>query len=1062
MNKHNFINRLIGMKNIFILFFSLSFFSSFAVKADTSWKEIRTVVFTPEKGQEAYLLQPDQGITQTVQIGLGSIPTRKSLRVVGGIQMPEPFESRGEEMFRRSEFYIDDNLDSIIRKKDRYSLYFKGDNDPFERHAYYRISGSLLKPGELTVTIPVVRKQDLTVSPDGDFGLEIELFYPKAGRAADDIYDQPDSVLYMPIPEGTGKQQAVSSTFQLNRPVACALIRIGGTHFSGACWVEAPRLTQGKKQVCSIPFTQFAQKTDDFNYWVGVNLATRSWPMWKLEFNGKTIFQGNMFDRASNVADFYIPLPDSLQGNGDLKLSLLKEPHRAAYPYALQRLEVIEEYARDYEVISVPKYVTKQTAFGVLVETNRPQVSLHVQASGAASPKEQTYVFEEEGLHVVEFRAETAGQPISLCFDDGTRKEEVQVRQVIDKATESIYLSSGDEIYIDKQYVPYDYFFKWYISQRVGNWYQFRPSYQWSGFRIADPEIIRHYTQLLSQLKIPYAWQVEGRTLAGSRINPSLETLASPQFKGKQAHENDGGYYYWQHFKYQGLFSDMAARTRPYGGIFAKHRPIYTDHGTFIHYDPQGITDMADGARQFVANLRYSKGESTRHTGPSSLFRYFYQAGYEWLGAEQMYGPEEIILSSLRGASRAYNRPLYGSLHAMQWGSFPFTDPKHALRHYMSLAVAYMHGSSHINTEEALWTDEYANDRYSESGKAHLFSQHQILDYIETHTRRGDLQSRIAVIQGRNDAWKSFVRGSVWSQDGDKWKFNQACESFDLLRVFFPENTVNACGPDGWFTSTPYGPVDLLPVEAPQDVMNRYKLMLFLGWNTYDENDFRRIQKYVFDGGTLLLSAAHLNAELQPDQPTRFPENDQVIREMLGDDYRSMTGKHEIPYGNGRIIYFATPDYPIASSLVSAYEETMHTLAASSIQEEPEKGWIAASPHVGFTVWDEGNRRTLLLLNTDWKSDSDEVKAEFCYGDKKFMVPVRRYHVENIHCAAGLAVRPEANTTDILSIQPTSSGWDIQVQTTGDDQLQCMQAVSGQEKTITLQGAGIHSVHIEQ
>ena len=49
------------MKNIFILFFSLSFFSSFAVKADTSWKEIRTVVFTPEKGQEAYLLQPDQG-----------------------------------------------------------------------------------------------------------------------------------------------------------------------------------------------------------------------------------------------------------------------------------------------------------------------------------------------------------------------------------------------------------------------------------------------------------------------------------------------------------------------------------------------------------------------------------------------------------------------------------------------------------------------------------------------------------------------------------------------------------------------------------------------------------------------------------------------------------------------------------------------------------------------------------------------------------------------------------------------------------------------------------------
>ena len=33
-------------------------------------------------------------------------------------------------------------------------------------------------------------------------------------------------------------------------------------------------------------------------------------------------------------------------------------------------------------------------------------------------------------------------------------------------------------------------------------------------------------------------------------------------FRGKQAHENDGGYYYWQHFQYQGVFSDMAARNR--------------------------------------------------------------------------------------------------------------------------------------------------------------------------------------------------------------------------------------------------------------------------------------------------------------------------------------------------------------------------------------------------------------------------------------------------------------------------------------------------------------------
>lgn len=44
-------------------------------------------------------------------------------------------------------------------------------------------------------------------------------------------------------------------------------------------------------------------------------------------------------------------------------------------------------------------------------------------------------------------------------FDDGSRTEQAQIRQVIDKEAEQIYLSSGDEIYIDKQYTPYDYFF---------------------------------------------------------------------------------------------------------------------------------------------------------------------------------------------------------------------------------------------------------------------------------------------------------------------------------------------------------------------------------------------------------------------------------------------------------------------------------------------------------------------------------------------------------------------------------------------------------------------------
>ena len=120
--------------------------------ADGVQTENRTVIFTPSGGEKVHLLTPGSSVSETVSFKQEAYSVRRLLRVVGGVKMPAPFEKRGEEMFRRSEFYIDDNLDSVHVKKDKYSLYFKGEDNNFERHAYYRIPGDLLKPGELTVT----------------------------------------------------------------------------------------------------------------------------------------------------------------------------------------------------------------------------------------------------------------------------------------------------------------------------------------------------------------------------------------------------------------------------------------------------------------------------------------------------------------------------------------------------------------------------------------------------------------------------------------------------------------------------------------------------------------------------------------------------------------------------------------------------------------------------------------------------------------------------------------------------------------------------------------------
>lgn len=740
-------------------------------------KEQRTVLYPLETKHGIVQIEPGEHFEQEISFNNYNYPVRRILRVVGGIKLPGKFAPRGEEFFRQQEYLIDDNLDSINTYNDSYSIYFKGENNTFEQHAYNRITEIDLDKKNIDLEIAYKRKNLKTLA-EGDFGVELQLYYKKERRHADEVYDKADSVIFISLPQGSGDFELLKQNIQLPSNVATILIRVGGTEFSGECWLEAPKLYVNGENIFSSPFIHNEKRTDDYNYWVGINLATRSWPKWRLEFKGETIFDGNIFDRSSNISDFYITLPEDITGKGKLLLTLEKEQNRISFPYELKSLQLLEESAQNFEIVSVPRFVTVGDTTAFLIETNSSNVSLTTFSSNQnINVIDKHLTLKDPGLHAVQFSAISPDNQVVIEFTDGALTKSSAIEQLIVKKKDNVYISSGDEVYIDKEYEPYDQFFKWYIQNRLGNWYHLRPSYQWSGVRITDENIIKHYTSLLNKMNVPYAWQVEGRTLAAKRINPSLASLQSPMFRGKQAHENDGGYYYWQHFLYNGLHSDMAARIRPYGGIFAKHRPIYTDYGIFIHYDPFGVKDMADGANKLVANLSYSRGESTRHTGPSTMFRYLYKAGYDWLGAEQMYGPEDIILSALRGASRAYNKKDFGSLHAVQWGSSPFTDPKHSLRFHLSLAVSYMHGSSHINTEEGLWADEYSNDRYTKSGKEHLYAQHQMLDYIETHSRRGNLNTNIAVIQGKNDAWKSFGRTSIWSQKGDKWNFNKATES---------------------------------------------------------------------------------------------------------------------------------------------------------------------------------------------------------------------------------------------------------------------------------------------
>ena len=1008
------------------------------------------------------VLQPGGSFAADITPVTRECPARATLLVRGRVLSPEPFEVRGEEMLRRQEYGILDNLDSEVRWKDEKSLYFKGNDDYYDRRVWNRIPAADLPAGECTLSIPVVRSEGLGVSDGGSFGVTLDMYFRKEGRAALDVYDEPDSSIFVPIPEGSLRRRTVERNVSLPGNLACVLISAGGSRFCGECWLEAPSFKVGRKTVWHERFCDKTEKTDDTNYWVGMNLCDRFFPLWTITLNGDTVFSGNVFDDCSPVADFYIPLPEKALDGGRVGLVLGSEPHRAAYPYEIHSVDLIWETARPFEVISVPKFVREGDEFGILVETNVENVTLRLDAAESVSPGSQTVTFADKGLHVLRCKALRPSPDVQLRISDGNRTENASIRQILNRTGRRVEMSVGDNIYVSledgRELTRY---LKWYTSSRAGTMVQFRPSFQWSGNRMVDRDNLKATIDVLNDMRMPYAWMVEGRTLAGWDINPAASELASPMFAGKQAHENDGGYYYWTHFDYYGLFCDMAARNRPYGGIFAKRPPIYTDHGTYIHYDRQRVRDMADGARYFVDNLRYSKGESIRHTGPSVMFRYFYQAGYDWLGSEMMYAPDDILMCSLRGASRAYSKPVFGSLHAMQW-SYDYNDlPRSPLRLFMSHAVAYMHGSSHLNTEDALYQTERDQDRFSEAGIRHLESQNLMMDYVQTHDRRGDLHTGIAIIQGRDDPWNFFGMSSIWNQDGDKWKCGDMISSYDLFSLYYPWEISPGDAQGGWneFSYSPYGAVDFVPVEAPADVLGKYRLAVFLGWNTYSKADFERLRDFVFNGGTLIMTAAHANSCLQPDMEPVFPDDDSPLREMLGDGYRKLTGKNVIPFGAGKTIFYAQKVYPSSDSIREDYLAEMKAQSDLAVASEPESGWIDAMEGVDFAIWQDGGLRTAYVIDADWYNHQPK-QFGLMFGNRTFELTVKPFELKTIRMSDGLAVCAGSNTSDVLDISRSSDGWTVTVQATGPDSISVYFKDSGQMREIAVSSAGIHKIKI--
>ena len=1073
------------------------------------------VVLRPGETLPLTLVLPrrDEGSPPRSAAAGGPYPVRRRLRIVGETDLFWRWkieEGMPPAVFRS----IVDALDDRDAPGEKYGLRLRGRGETWPRNAFARVRlDHHLRRDRLRFCVQV-KASALRVAREGELGVELGIYLARPGRHPDDVFDPPDRVIRLEIPPGSYDWRTLSRDVRLPDHTAILLVRVGGSRFAGQAWVGSPRLFHQGGDTVIPPFMPDNPHWPHFN-WLGENLSRKEWPEFEVTVDGRRVFAGAVFNSIFRRADFEVPLRELAPGRHRATVRLVAD-YAAALPFVVKAAEVLEESARAVEVIACPEYAKEGTRFPVLIERNGPDVHRDggrldvVRLSAGAARASARYELKLRGGGPQARCIGRGPQTPRFAFGDplgGPSREEIRLRRVVrgevegdpkreegDPAaikgggdpkrlgTPSILLSTGDSIYLPQTPEDFTRFLCWYVANRLGNSICFRPVYRWSGSREVNPPAWRAAVALLKKLGMHYYLLMDGRELPGKSANPPASLLQGPGFLGMQAHEHDGAFCYWGPGEDDGLFTDIFRRSKQTGSSPPLRAAMRNGNNVVGHFDRWAATNMKEAAELFVREVARSRGPCTRHTGPSTLFRYFLRAGYDWVGAEQMYGPEEVVLASLRGACRAAGKTDCGAHLAMQWSSGPQDSPRHAERYFLSLAACYLQGVNHINLEEGLWRMEadYAGyDRFSDACESHRQAHAKFRRFLQTHPRRGTLRVPVAVFQGRYCGWRCFGRGG-WASLRPEFRFGPPEESFDLLKVFYPRSVLDAIyrypcpedRPQGWYTGTPFGPVDLLPIEAPARVLGDYQAISFLGWNTFNEGDFRRLLAYVESGGTLLLSRPHVSTNLRRFQPTTLPDSPSLRRLLgaggdpksrctsgyvgMGTPFERATRKIVRNVGKGKVIFFPQDAYPCERVIRRAYEAELAAIGREASEAERDRGWVRGSKDVNFAAWDRpaSRLRTIYLLNIDWWTGRKAAPATLLLGQREIPIHARAGMIETVTVCGNHAFMPETDDVDVLDVQDRNGRVTVTVQSDGPSRLRVYWA-TGPSRLINIPNGGI-------
>lgn len=857
--------------------------------------------------------------------------------------------------------------------------------------------------------------KNLRLEQGGYVRMRADVRLLKPGVERKSTHANADITYILDIPEGTYTDKCLSKEITVPENTASVSLFVEGKLYSGSLYAEAPLFGANGENLAP-DFAPDTAGISDFN-WRGQHFSRKEWPEFYITLNGEPVFSGEIFERCHRSSDWEIPLPDFAVRDGlnTLKISLTSS-FRGALAYNINELAVLQVPASRFTVISHSQVAPVGGYAYALIRTREENVKITVTADSAFS-SEGEFFFEKAGLHGIRLNALAAATNVCFTVSDEVHEEKCAVEAVIYKGKDSVVTGTGDMVFIKQAEYDMTEYLSWYFANNIGNMITIRPTYRWSGTRHLNEAVMRDAARLFNELGVFYVHMADGRENPGLASCPPDSVLQGEYYLGRQAHERDGQAFYWSSeplkpegeadfdmrleiFREEPLLTQFPANAV---GVFENGR-VYQSRSVNVAHDAVLAHDYT------IKLLGGISKASTRHTGPSYAFKYMLESGYKWVGAETMYSTIEILMAFLRGAAHLYGLDTFGVHHAVQWSTTPHEREDHYRRYRIALYSSYMLGATDINTEEGLYRMEESYERFgrhSECCKNHLIQQQDFYRYISRHTRTGRFYSSFAFIHGKYDGTNGFVGEKCWGWQNTP--LTEAERSWDLLKLFYPDSRPNAniyCRGDfptdkplGFNSFASMGHTDVIPVEDHK-AFSDYKVLAFLGYNLYDEENSAALSDFVSNGGTLVLTRAHLSVSTDYEEVKSnrlkfehgfFTFSD--AKPQFGTDsycgvsldvclnadegeviQRTDSGAPLViryQRGKGAVILFNTPLYPANEAIRALYEEILKEEKLRVNEAEPLI--VKEERSVEYAVYrQEDGAYHIYFLAIDWYNTSPE------------------------------------------------------------------------------------------